>query len=227
MTKPKTATKINPNKQESNYYQLKLFSKENCQYSHSVRLALKIKNVDVETVIIDDVRDLPQEVEELLQHDDKLTLPMLLERDFVISRPGIILQYIDERFPAPPLMPETPNERVSIRNVIYHINHNIVDLAYSLSKDKSKKHADVVRQLQATLVSFSYANFEDFVAKEHEVNMVDCILAPVLWRLKTLGIDINKQRGTKYKWLAAYMSYLFSQRFFIDSCTEKELEIQL
>ena len=58
-----------------------------------------------------------------------------------------------------------------------------------------------------------------------EFTLVDCCIAPILWRLPALGIDIRSTKQTKP--LLAYMDSLFERESFQASLSEQEREMRL
>jgi RNA polymerase-associated protein len=58
-----------------------------------------------------------------------------------------------------------------------------------------------------------------------EFTLVDCCIAPILWRLPSLGIDIRPSKQSKP--LFAYMDQLFKRESFQQSLTEQEREMRL
>lgn len=207
---------------ESTSYLLRLYGSDDCHYSHRIRLALKIKNVTIDAYSINSISELPQDVHELgvITKADKL--PIMLERDFVIPRAEIIILYIDERFPTPPLMPTIPSDRVKMRSIIHALDNEIIALTDAI-ENSTKNKATLTRKLSDNLIAFSYEYFSDVNHRDHKFNIVDCMLAPILWRLQRFGINIETNKALKYQPLISYMNYLFKQPAFIGSCSEKEL----
>lgn len=207
---------------ESNSYLLSLYGNDDCHYCHRIRLALKMKNVTIDSYFIEGINELPQDVHELGGITKTDRLPIMLERDFVIPRSEIIILYVDERFPTPPLMPTIPSERVKMRGIIHALDTGIINLTDAIISAPKNK-ATLIRNLSDNLIDFSYEYFGDVNHRDHKFNLVDCMLAPVLWRLHQIGINIEKNKAAKYQPLISYMNYLFSEPSFISSCTEKEL----
>ena len=86
-----------------------MYSSARSVYSHRVRLVLAEKNITVEIVDVEP-GELP---EDLLDLNPYGNLPTLADRDLVLYESGIIMQYLDERFPHPPLLPVDPVSRAS------------------------------------------------------------------------------------------------------------------
>ena len=58
-----------------------------------------------------------------------------------------------------------------------------------------------------------------------EFTLVDCVIAPILWRLPSLGVDIRASKQSKP--LLAYMDALFARESFQESLSEQEREMRL
>ena len=78
-----------------------LFSDKTDIYCHQVKIVLAEKGVAYETELVD-----PKGVsEDLMELNPYGTVPTLVDRDLVLFNSRIIMEYLDERFPHPPLMP--------------------------------------------------------------------------------------------------------------------------
>ena len=84
-----------------------LFSSQDCADSHRVRTVLAEKDITVDILNVDP-NDKPEELAELNPYN---TTPTLIDRDLVLYDARIIMEYLDERFPHPPLMPVDPVAR--------------------------------------------------------------------------------------------------------------------
>jgi RNA polymerase-associated protein len=83
------------------------YSDGNSQYSHRVRIVLAEKGVTVDIVDVD-VHDKPEDLADLNPYN---SLPTLVDRDLVLYEPNIMMEYLDERFPHPPLFPVDAQNR--------------------------------------------------------------------------------------------------------------------
>ena len=81
-----------------------LFSKPADPWSHRTRLVLAEKSISIDIVDVDDGL-LP---EDLLDLNPYNSVPTLVDRDLVLYDSRVIMEYLDERFPHPPLMPVDP-----------------------------------------------------------------------------------------------------------------------
>jgi len=196
-----------------------LFSSPTCFYSHRTRLVLAEKNIRVEIVKVEGT-DLP---EDLLDLNPYHTVPTLIDRDLVLYDSRVIIEYLDERFPHPPLMPVDPVTRAQFRLALYRIEKDWYSLADQIEAASDAKQASRTRKiLEESIVASS----EVFGAKKYflsdEFSLVDCSIAPILWRLQSYGIEIPAHANS----ITNYMHDVFSRRSFQESLTELEQEMR-
>jgi RNA polymerase-associated protein len=198
------------------------FSDSNCQYSHRVRIVLAEKGVTVDMVEVDGNHP-PAELADINPYN---SLPTLVDRDLVLYESKVMMEYLDERFPHPPLLPVYPVARAESRLYIHRIEKDWCHLVESILHSRSD---NVVTRSQKELKEGLTAIAPIFAEKpffmSDEFTLVDCCLAPILWRLPSLGVDIRSSKQTKP--LLAYMDALFARDAFQESLSEQEREMRL
>lgn len=194
-----------------------LYSAEHDLNSHRVRLVLAEKGINVDIVNVNS-NSLP---EDLLQLNPYGTYPTLVDRDLVIYETNIIAEYLDERFPHPPLLPVYPVARAKSRQMIYRIEHDWYELLRHIESTNEKDAKVARKQLQDSLVSLAplFAGKPYFLSDEF--TLVDCCIAPLLWRLPKLGIELPSAA----KPIKTYATRLFERATFKSSLSETELEL--
>ena len=197
-----------------------LFSGSTDIFSHQVRIVLAEKGVSVEIEQVE-MDHLPQD---LIDLNPYRTVPTLVDRELTLFESRIIMEYLDERFPHPPLMPVYPVARGESRLMMHRIENDWYSLL-RLVEQGTAQEADAARkQLREELLAiapiFSYMPY----FKSEEFSLVDCYLAPLLWRLPELGIELS---GTGSKELKGYMTRVFERDSFLASMTESEREMRL
>ena len=194
-----------------------LFSDPRDHYSHRVRMVLCEKGVSVDIVDVDP-DDRPDELSQINPYN---TLPTLLDRDLVLYQSNVIMEYLDERFPHPPLLPVYPVARAQSKLLMHRIEKDwssAVDLLMSGSgKDKTRN--ELRESLAGIAPIFDDRNF----FMNEEFSLVDCCVAPILWRLPAIDISLPEKQT---KSMQRYMNDMFSRESFIDSLTESELEMR-
>ncbi|KFZ31220.1 stringent starvation protein A [Pseudidiomarina salinarum] len=195
-----------------------LYASKDDLRSHQVRIVLAEKGVGVEITFVDpDNR--PEDLLQLNPYPD--ALPTLVDRELVLYNAHIIMEYLDERFPHPPLMPVYPVARGTSRLMMYRIDRDWYALAAQIAK--GGKGADAARQeLREGILSLApiFADSPYFMSEEF--SLVDCYLAPLLWRLPAYGIQID---GAGSKAVKAYMVRVFERDSFQESLTESERDL--
>ena len=194
-----------------------LFSDATCPQSHRVRMVLAEKGITVEIVNIDP-GNLP---EDLIDLNPYQSVPTLIDRELVLYDPQVIMEYLDERFPHPPLMPVDPVSRARSRLALYRIEKDWYGLLGDF--DKGEKAAAKARK---TLRDSLAASAEVFSAKpfflSDEFSLVDASIAPILWRLNHYRIELPAQA----KPVLQYADRLFKRDSFKASLTEAEKEMR-
>lgn len=194
-----------------------LFSDTIDIYSHQVRIVLAEKGVGVE-ISYTDPSNLPEDLIDLNPYG---TVPTLVDRELVLYHSHIIMEYLDERFPHPPLMPVYPVSRGQSRLMMHRIEQDWYKLAAQIFRGEGD--VDTARnELREGILALApvFAEMPFFMSEEF--SLVDCYLAPLLWRLPALGIEIT---GTGAKEVNAYMNRIFSRGSFKASLTDQEREI--
>ena len=198
-----------------------LFSDSTSHYSHRVRIVLAEKGVSVDLVESEDGVPVP----ELGDLNPYNTMPTLIDRDLVLYESKVMMEYLDERFPHPPLLPVYPVARAESRLFMYRVERDWCSLVDTiLHSSKSSDVAGARRDLGDSLTALSpiFAEKPFFISEDF--TLVDCCIAPILWRLPALGVDIKASKQTKP--LYGYMDSLFGREAFQESLTIQEREMR-
>ena len=193
-----------------------LYSDPSSAYSHQVRIVLAEKGVNIDIIQVDATHP-PQDLLELNPYN---TLPVLIDRDLILYESLIVMEYLDERFPHPPLLPVYPIARARSRLTIHRIERDWYNLMYKIEKTTSDKKQEYKKILLENLIDLMPV-FEDtpyFLSEEFSI--IDCCIAPLLWRLPTLGIQLPPVA----KPIKRYMKNIFSRKSFQLSLSDVEKE---
>jgi len=188
--------------------------------SHQARIVLAEKGVTVDVVSV----DVSQPGDDILALNPYGQFPMLVDRDLVLYDIDVILEYLDERFPHPPLLPVYPIARAKSRLMLRRIEKDWYSLVKAIQNDKATEaEKDVARKsLRDMLVTLSPVFAESPYFLSDDFTLVDCRIAPLLWRLPVLGITLPAAA----KSIVKYQSRVFSRDSFQASLTESEREMQ-
>ena len=199
-----------------------LFSDAGDHYCQRVRIVLEEKGISSE-IIDTDKNKLSNEILEVSPY---ATLPVLVDRDVALYDSVTLMEYLDERFPHPPLLPVYPVSRANMRLYIKRINNDWCHLFDSIVNDKLKESEQkkMKKQLKSLILSTNPIFKEKPYFMNEEFSLVDCCIAPILWRLPQVGIEIPKD--AKNKPINEYMKKVFTRKAFLNSLTEIEKEIR-
>lgn len=193
-----------------------LFSSATCPESHRVRMVLAEKGITVEIIDVDDNKP-----EDLIDLNPYNSVPTLVDRELVLYDPRAIMEYLDERFPHPPLMPVDPVSRARTRLALYRIEKDWYELVPALESKGEKTAARARKTLRDSLT----AGAEVFGAKpfflSDEFSLVDATIVPILWRLKHYRVELPRQA----KPILQYAERMFARESFQASLTEAEREM--
>jgi RNA polymerase-associated protein len=196
-----------------------LFSKPADPWSHRTRLVLAEKSINIDIVDVEE-GNLP---EDLLDLNPYNSVPTLVDRDLVLYDSRVIMEYLDERFPHPPLMPVDPVTRAHFRLALFRIEKDWYSLAEQIYEGGDRKPVTrAIKLLEESILS----SVEIFAAKRFflsdEFSLVDCTIAPILWRLPLFNITLPSHARA----IQRYMDDVFSRPSFQASMTEFEQEIR-
>ena len=192
-----------------------LFSDPACHYCHRIRIVLAEKDVTVEITAVGP-SDVPEELAEVNPYG---SVPTLVDRDLSLYETKVMMEYLDERFPHPPLLPVYPVSRALHRQFMHRIDRDWcekVDLILAGGKPATAAR----KELRDSLLGLAPVFVDQPFFMHSEYTLVDCCLAPLLWRLKVLDIKLPNTKQAKP--IQAYMKRIFERPAFIASLTEVE-----
>ena len=192
-----------------------LFSLPNCLDSHRTRIVIKEKEISAEVHEVD-TNNIPDEIKVISPYDQ---YPSIVDRELILQNSRVIIEYLDERFPHPPLLPVDPISRAKFRLALNEIEHHWYPKYTESYIDEvlDMKFVDEIKNYLleiAPMIKKSFFMSDDF-------GLVDCSLAPLLWRLKSLDFDLTSNN----KIISEYSERIFDREAFQESLTETEKEL--
>ena len=196
-----------------------LFSGPTDIWSHRTRVVLAEKGINFEIINVPD----GSRPEDLLDLNPYNTVPTLVDRDLVLYDSRVIIEYLDERFPHPPLMPVDPVTRAHFRLVLFRVERDWYPIAEKIIEIDDRRTLNRARkELKESILS----SVEVFAAKRFflgdDFSLVDSTIAPILWRLPSFGIELSGRARPIHK----YMQEVFERSPFQESLTELEQEMR-
>lgn len=194
-----------------------LFADPMCHYSHRARFVLCEKSASAEVEFIEG-KEFPEDLQELNPYG---TLPILIDRDLSLFNSRIIMEYLDERFPHPPLYPIDPVSRARSRLLIHRIDqdwYTLLDDIINAGEKKASKAKKLLRENLISAVPLFEAN-KYFLSDEF--TLVDGVLAPLLWRLPFYGVELPKEAQV----ILDYVVRVTARETFKDSLSDEERDM--
>ena len=193
-----------------------LFSFPDCLHSHRTRLVIKEKEIAAELHEVD-INNLSEEIKIISPYND---FPTLVDRELILQNSRVIIEYLDERFPHPPLLPVDPVARAKFRLAL----HRIEQQWYPEFND-SYKNGTLTDSFKEKIKNY-FLEIVPFISDKFfmsdDFGLVDCSLAPLLWRMKHLNVEIPENK----KIIEKYAERIFSRESFQNSLTETEKDME-
>ena len=196
------------------------FSDNTCHYSHRVRIVLAEKGVTVDLIEVEPDH-LPAELADLNPYN---SLPTLVDSDLVLYESKVMMEYLDERFPHPPLLPVYTVARAESRLYMHRIELDWCGLVRTIETGSEPAKTEAAKALAESFTGIAPIFAEKPFFMSDEFTLVDCCLAPILWRLPSYGIDLKLTKQTKP--LFTYMETLFDRESFQESLSPQEREMR-
>lgn len=197
-----------------------LYSSETSLDCHRVRFVLAEKGINVDIVNVSADESATEDLAELNPYNEA---PTLVDRDLVLYDAGVINDYLDERYPHPPLMPVDPVSRAQLRLVHYRVIRDWYSLATQIESSSGKKAEKVAKQLKESIIAANELfRISKFILSD-ELSLVDCTLGPLLWRLPHYGLRLGKPGAS----VENYAQRIFSRLSFKASLTQAERDLVL
>jgi len=195
-----------------------LFSGNNDIYSHRVRIVLAEKGINFEVIYVDPSNP----PEDLLELNPYGMVPTLVDRDLVLYDAQVIMEYLDERFPHPPLMPVDPVSRGRSRMTLKRIQKDWDTLVETITTTTGDVATNAAKELEESLVVVSPIFDQKTYFMSDEFSLMDCTVAPIIWRLGYFGISLPSQA----KKMRDYAERVFERDAFRTSLSDNEHDMR-
>ncbi len=165
-----------------------LYTEKNSLDGDRVAITLLEKNITCDQVVVDPTNP----PEDLLEINPQLILPTLVTREIAIYHTDTILEFLDERFPHPPLLPNEPIARARFRLTIKTV---VNDWYPMIEKLIGRKTADnkTNKAIGELLVAYGPLFAENEFFQSEDFSLIDATIAPFFWWLKHLEIPVPKK----------------------------------
>ena len=195
---------------------MKLYAGSNCLYGHACRIVLKEKDVDCD--VLNPADDPEFDLTELNPYGES---PTLIDRELVLYGDNVITEFLDERLPHPPLMPLDPIGRGRARLLIARLQRDWLSEVKRLLDEGKPLDKKLKKSLWDGLLAMSPIFLTQRYAMGNEFSLVDCYLAPLLWRLSFMDVTLPRQGQA----VMDYSARLFERSTFQASLNSLEREM--
>ena len=195
---------------------MKLYAGSNCLYGHACRIVLKEKDVDCD--VLDPAADPEFDLTDLNPYGES---PTLIDRELVLYGDNVITEFLDERLPHPPLMPLDPIGRGRARLLIGRLQRDWWGEVKRLLDEGKPLNKRLKKSLWDGLLAMSPNFLVQRYAMGNEFSLVDCYLAPLLWRLSVMDVTLPRQGQA----VMDYSERLFERSTFQASLNSLEREM--
>ena len=196
---------------------MKLYAGSNCLYGHACRIVLKEKDVDCD--VLDPAADPEFDLTELNPYGES---PTLIDRELVLYGDNVITEFLDERLPHPPLMPLDPIGRGRARLLIGRLQRDWLGEVKRLLDEGKPLNKRLKKSLWDGLLAMSPIFLAQRYAMGNEFSLVDCYLAPLLWRLSVMDVTLPRQGQA----VMDYSERLFERSTFQASLNSLERDMR-
>jgi stringent starvation protein A len=197
-----------------------LYSRADDPRCHRVRVVLAEKGLEVRIVETDPARP----PEDLIDLNPYQSVPTLVDRDLVVYEPGIIGEYLDERFPHPSLGSSDPAARAQARVAMRRIEQDWYAVADALEPGAGtdRRERDRARKIltESILAAEPVFRVKPWFLSD-QFSQVDAAVAPILWRLPRWDIDEAALFASAPS-IERYAAKLFVRPSFVRSLSEAE-----
>lgn len=186
---------------------------------HRIRLVLAEKAIVNLDVVHVDPENPPADLVEL---NPEVSTPTLVDRGDLIlyGDTTVMTEYLDDRFPHPPLMPAYPVQRAKMRMLVKRIERDWYQPLYKLEENPNNQEAK--DQLLESLLKARHIFAEMPYFLSPDFTLVDCAIAPLLWRLNTYDIELPETARS----ISDYAERMFKRKSFQISLNELEMDLQ-
>ena len=192
---------------------LTLYSASDCVHCHRVRLVLAAKGVVYDLVVVNP-RSPP---EDLLDLNPYNSVPTLVDRDLVLYDTSVICEYLDERYPHPPLMPVDPLSRARLRLAMMRVERDWLPFIAQIQAGGRPAETARKRLREALMSSIALFKAAKFFLNP-ELSLADCALSPLIWRLPSLNVVLPREAHA----ITEYGDRIFRNPGFTRSLTPEE-----
>lgn len=160
-----------------------LYNAARCPYAARARIVLAEKGIEFEAVEID-LSDRPVW---LYEKNPAGRVPVIEEDGWVLAESAVIMEFLEERYPEPPLLPPDPADRAAVRLLVFR-DHDFTDPYYAFRRGED----GALEDFEAALGRFDALLAERPYLGGMEYGLADIAFVPWLLRARDmLGVELD------------------------------------
>ncbi|WP_119342685.1 glutathione S-transferase N-terminal domain-containing protein [Facilibium subflavum] len=167
-----------------------LYTSGNDPFCHRIKIILAEKDITA------DIIDIEQEdkIEELYELNPYGKVPTLMTKDLIVYEADIIFEYLEERFPYPPLLSVFPLERAQARMLGKKIDDEWLPLLIKTlnSNSEDEKQASKIALLKILFELIPILKKQPYLLGD-DFTILDCSMAVILYNLPKLDIKLPEK----------------------------------
>ena len=179
-------------------------SSPNCQ---RVKIVLEEKKLPYETIPVD-LRKKEQKNPEFLKLNPRGKVPVIIDGETVLYESRIIIDYLEDQYPEPPLMPKAPARRAKIRLLIDYALTDLVapqqKIREQMVKDEKERDLAVIESVKREILDM-LRRFEHELGDQPylagDFSLLDAAVVPRFLRLEEWNILPDASLPRLGKWL--------------------------
>ncbi|MDX1335934.1 MAG: glutathione S-transferase N-terminal domain-containing protein [Gammaproteobacteria bacterium] len=185
-----------------------LFIQDHCTLSDTVRIALRLKEIEHETLPLTQLTERLPKV--LPEHELVVTqgiTPILHDQNRTYIQSHAILEYLDESYPEVPLLMGMARDRIQTRSLMEIISSDIEPLINKRTMSHLNDVGLDTRVWQHYWLKMGFDLLETLLKENpargrychgDTVTLADCYLVPQMWAAQDIGFD-----STQYETLTS------------------------
>ena len=187
---------------------IKLYDRLTSPNTQRVRVVLLEKELPYEAIPVD-LKKMEQKSPEFLKLNPYGKVPVLIDGETVLYESCIINEYLEEKYPEPPLMPRDPAKKAKIRILIdYGVNHTYAsycrlreELMTKEEKDRDPKVVEEAKRELKELLRRFEIGLGDQPYLAGEFSLLDAAVIPRFMRIERWGPLADPSLPRMREWL--------------------------
>jgi len=206
-----------------------LYSYFRSSAAYRVRIALNLKNLDYQIRSVNLIKDGgEQHKPEYLKLNPQGLVPTLIIENTVLTQSLAMIEYLDEVYPKPPLLPDKAQERAYVRGIAQliaceiHPLNNLRVLNYLKTRDSGDGqrgwyHHWVQKGFEALEQSLKENDCNGYLCYGDAPGLADAFLVPQVYNAKRFECSL-----ASFPLISGIYDYCMTQQAFIDASPEKQ-----